>query len=217
MKNVFRRTLGLAVALSIGAVVGCAKDTSRERAETAITSLKDTRVQLTDAGRQVDVTLAAIDGLQAPNADLTKQYLNYKTQVAKMEDEALAAQNRAAAMRGRAAEYQEKWRDELATVSDPALKAAAEGRAAKVRDRFQNIQARSQETRETYQPFLTQLKDIQKVLTHDLTPESVKVAAPAFAKAKTLGTETKTKIAALQAELDALAGEMSATVPPPPK
>ncbi len=215
MRNVFRRSFGLALALSMGAMVGCAKDNARVRAETAITSLKDTRMELTDASKQVDMTLAAIDGLQAPNADLTKQYGNYKTQVAKLEDQGLSASNRAAAMRGRAAEYQEKWRDELAMVKDPTLKAAAEERAAKVRDRFANIQARSQESREAYQPFLQQLKEIQIYLGNDLTAGGVKGAAPAFTKAKASGEETKKRIAALQAELDALGGEMAATMPPP--
>jgi chromosome segregation ATPase len=217
MKNVFRRTLGLAVALSLGTLVGCSSDKGRDRAQTAITSLKDTRTELADASKQVDMTNAALDGLQAPDADLTKQYSNYKTQVAKMEDQALSASNRAAAMRGRAAEYQEKWKDEMAAVTDPTLKAAAEARAAKVRDRFATIQNRSQDIREAYQPYIQQLKEIQVYLSNDLTPASVKAGAPAFTKAKTAGENLKAKIAAGQAELDSVTGEMSAKMPPPAK
>jgi hypothetical protein len=112
-------------------------------------------------------------------------------------------------MQARSKEYQAKWQAEMSHVTNPELKAAAEARAAKVRGRYDTIQAKAQDAKAAYDPFMRDLKDLQTYLSNDLTTAAVQAAAPVFEKVKASGQLLKQKMDALEQELDDVAAEMS--------
>jgi len=201
--------LALAVAAALMGAT-CAKDDSRERLGKAISSLEETRDELADASKQVDAVLAAASGVQSSQGNLQAAYNRYKKEVKKTEEAAEDSRTRAHDMRARSAEYQGKWQAEMSKVTNPDLKAAAGARAAKVRGRYEMISAKAQAAQAAYAPFITDLKDLQRYLSVDLTPTAVREASTVFDKVNASGRVLKQKLAALQQELDDVAGEMSA-------
>ena len=68
--------------------------------------------------------------------------------------------------------------------------------------------------REAYIPLLKDLQEIQKGLALDVNPAGVTAMKKPLDRAKTEAATLKTKIAALQAELTAIAGGMSGKAAP---
>jgi type IV pilus biogenesis protein CpaD/CtpE len=206
------RSVLFALALAVAAAAlaaGCAKDEGRERSGKAVGTLKETRAELANASKQVDEVLAAASGVQSGQGDLKAAYDKYKKEVAQTEEAAQDSRKRAQDMRARSAEYQNKWQQEMSKVTNPDLKAAAQARAAKVRGRYEMISAKAQDARAAYEPFMTDLKDLQTYLSNDLTPAAVQAASPVFEKVNASGQVLKQKLAALRQELDDVAAEMS--------
>ncbi len=210
------RSVLFALALAVAAAAlahGCAKDEGRERSGKAVAGLRDTRAELAKAEKQVDQVLAAAGAVQSAQGDLKSAYDKYKKEVEQTEDAAEDSRKRAQDMRARANEYQTKWQQEMSQVSSPELKAAAQARAAKVRGRYDMIQAKAQDARAAYEPFMRDLKDLQTYLSNDLTPAAVQAASPVFDKTRASGQVLKQKLDALEQELDDVAAEISPAGP----
>ena len=63
-------------------MAGCKNETTHERAETAVQSLVDTRVELVKAQNDLYATLAALDGLKNVQGDPTAAYEKFKVGLA---------------------------------------------------------------------------------------------------------------------------------------
>ena len=207
-------SLAVAGVLMVGwaAVPGCGSgDPGRDRSTKAVGSLAEVRSELSTAGKQIDETQAALTALQKGEGDLTKGYEAYKGEVADLEKVAAEARERADDMRASSGEYRAKWQEQTAQLTSPDLRAAAEQRAAKFRERFAGIEAKSRAAADAYKPYITHLKEVQTYLANDLTRQSVQMAGPVFQKAAAEGELLKQKLAALSAELDDVAASMSPT------
>lgn len=199
----------LSCIIVLAAAAGCSSDPGRERATKTVSSLETTRDRVGDARKQVDKTLASANAIQAGQGDLSKLYNQYKSDVAKLELQATEARERAADMQARRTEYQQKWAQQSAQMTSPELKAAAEARAAKVRQRWDGITTKAAAVREAYGPFDKTLKELQAYLSNDLTREGVTAASAMFTKINTDGNNLNAKLDDLAAELSAVAGSMS--------
>lgn len=92
------------------------------------------------------------------------------------------------------------------SIRQPERKAAARARAAKVRGRYDLIQAKAQDTRGAYEPFIRDLNDLGTYLSNDLTPAAIQAAGPVFEKVKASGQ-------VLKQTLDDIAAEISPNAP----
>jgi chromosome segregation ATPase len=210
LSRTFVLTLAFAFACPL---LGCSSDKGRERSSKAVGSLTATREELANSRKQTDEVLASLTALQDAQGDLTPAFNKYKEEVKQTEAQAKRTRERAADMRTRAEEYQRKWQDEMATVENPDLKAAAQQRSQKVRERYAAISEKTQTTRAAYEPFITDLKDVQKYLSNDLTPAAIAAAKPVFEKAKASGAELNAKMDALSGEMASVAHELSPGTP----
>ena len=75
------------------------------------------------------------------------------------------------------------------------------------------IQAKAQDTRGAYEPFMRDLKDLGTYLSNDLTHAAIQAAGPVFEKVKASGQVLKQKLDALKREMDDIAAEISPDAP----
>ena len=203
--------LGLAIG---GAATGCAsKENTGRTAENqkAVVSLKDTRSELAKGKAEVNDATAALDKLAAGGGSLEQSFKQYSAAVKDVEKAGARARTRAQEMRNNGRLYVQNWEKETEQIASPELKAGATVRREKIRDNYQKIEAASSGVRDAYQPFLRDLKDIERALASDLTPAGVEAAKGAIDKTKAEGTELNARIDALLAELDSVSGGMSST------
>ncbi len=203
--NLFNATGILAAAILIA---GCASDPGRERSSKAVVSLTDLKKSLESASKDVDGANAAIAKIQTGKGQMGA-FADYKSAVARILKEADSVTSTVQSMRGNGAEYRTTWKKEAEQISDPELRSAAEARATKVTERFNDIEAKLGDVRDTYQPYKTQLVEVQTYFSNDLTPAAVEAAKPTLQKTVDQGTALKEKMAAVVTELDSVTAALA--------
>jgi hypothetical protein len=202
--------LGLALA---EAGTGCSSDNGGGRTQEnqkAIVSLKDTRGDLVKGKAEVNDATAALDKLTA-GGNLEQSFKQYSAAVKDVEAAGNRARARAQQMRENGRQYVTNWEKETEQITNPELKAGAAVRRQKIRDNYDKIQAAGAAVRDSYQPFLRDLKDIQRVLASDLTPAGVEAASAAISKSKADGATLNERLDAAIAQLDEISGGMSSS------
>jgi hypothetical protein len=168
----------------------------------AVTSIQDTRAELVRANQQVDAMVAAMDRLASAPANLPQVYKVYVDEVSQTAWQAEQAQQRAERMRTQWQQYITAWENEIGRLSTPELQAGAAQRGEVIRENYERLRDAARAMQEAYQPFITQLRDIQRVLSLDLTPAGVEVARPAFDAARKSAANVKERIEAFVLDIN---------------
>ncbi len=173
---------------------GCATDKDRRAQEVTgpVTSIPTMRQELVKAQAQVDDVLTAMHQVRmASAAELPQTYEDFTRRVSEIARQADSAHQRALQMQGQEQQYVARWETET------------EQRQV-VRQNYPRLQEAARAVDAAYPPFLTQLRDIEKALSQDLTPAGVKEARPVRDDARSTGTALKERIANFIAQLDLL-------------
>ena len=177
----------------------------------AVTSIHDTRAELVRADQQVDAMVVAMDRLASAPANLPQVYKVYVDELSQTAWQAEQARQRAERMRAQWQQYMTAWQNEIDRLSTPELQAGAVQRGQVVRENYARLRDAARAMQDAYQPFITQLRDIQRVLSLDLTPAGVEVAKPAFDAARKSAANVKERIEAFILDID----DVSAGAPRP--
>jgi chromosome segregation ATPase len=192
-------------------LAGCSSEGKPAKESTkAIEGLASTRDALVRAKAQVSETTSALNDLASEGGDLRAEYQKFSTLVEETERDAERARKRAQEMRERTKQYVSEWQKEMSDVQSPELRAGAEERRRRIQDNFDAIAEAARHTREAYEPYMQNLKDIQKALAMDLTPSGVQMARPATEKARADAKTLDLRFDQLIAELDRVSAGMSA-------
>jgi hypothetical protein len=220
MSLVYRfRTYALILVAAFLATTGCSKlgigdDGGRtDESKKAIEGFQATRSAVTNAQKQVDETMASSNQLAA-GFELPKTFKKFSSEVDDLDAAGVNARKRAESMRANYQMYVLKWQAEMENMSDPAIKAGLAERQKSVKANFDKVRAAAQEARTAYDPYLATVKNIRQALSVDLSQGALTALKPAFENANTQGKTLKTKLAALQAELDAMLAGSGTAMPP---
>jgi archaellum component FlaC len=196
------------------AAIGCKSSGQSGESESAVSTMKETAATLDQAKKEVNDVVAAMDKLSAPG-DLKKSFENYHKQVAEITSAGERASARWKSMKAKQQEWTKKWESEAAAMTNPDVKKSMDERRQVVRDSFTKVEASAGEVKSAYQPFLKDVKEIEKALSLNLSTPTVQSLQPAMTKAKESSVVLNQKIDALSATVKDL---MSGITPPaPPK
>ena len=169
-------------------------------------SIAEFRDEIVDVKKAVDTTLASLDKIIAQaTIDPRKPFKEFEKNVPRIDSAAARAKKRAKDMTETGKDYFTKWEKEMAAVSDPDIRKLAEERKAKLQATFGNIRTSMEPTRDQFNAWLADLKDLQKYLSNDLTIGGVDAAKELIAKNKAEGL-------AVQQSLDKAIGELNTVV-----
>jgi chromosome segregation ATPase len=134
---------------------------------------------------------AAMDSLQAlasgSEKNLTKDYNTFTKNVDKLNKTSKSAVARAADMGERREAYLAEWHKKSKEVSNPEIQAHMQQRAEAVKATLAGLEPAGDALREAFPPFLSDLNDIQKMLSVDLSTDGMTAAKPIADKAVTNG------------------------------
>src|SRR6185295_1075192 len=134
---------------------------------------------------QIDRTVAALSEVADPNqTDLQAAFARYGEQLDRLERQAQGIKAEADGMREARQAYFAKWDTRIAQTENPTIRAEAEARRERLREGQQKIAADSQATRDAYDPFMTDLRDIRKFLAADQSKDTIAVLGPSAKKAQ---------------------------------
>ena len=187
----------------------------------AANSPQQFRTSLLAGKAQVDRTLQSLTALTSPTqADLQTAYKNFGQQVDLMKQHAAQAKVDSDAMRQSREAYFAKWDQRVAQTDNPTIRAEADAMRTRLRTEQEKLIADAALTKETYDPFITDLEDTQKFLAGGLTNDAVAALGPTVKKAQENGKLLKQRIDTLIADIDSIAGKPAtqpsgATATPP--
>lgn len=199
------------VAALVGLVLlaGCNSGGRISEGEKTIEGLADVRKSIAQAKVDVDETVSAMDKL-ASGQEMQKSHKAFTKEVDDLEKAGEKARSRATAMREDADAYIAKWQKEMETVQNPEVKASLAERRATVQKNFDAVKTAAGATRDAYQPFMQNLRDINKALAIDLSPAALTGIKPVMDKTRTDAGTLKQKLDALDKELATIQTGMGA-------
>ena len=211
-------SLTLAILAGVGTMLCGCRTTGYKQADKTGAGLAEYRAEVLNVKKAVDDTLRSMNQVEATaNTNPRHAFDQFSKSVDNLDAAARKAKSRGDAIRAQGEAYFVNWQQQIAQVKNPEIKKLAEERKAKLWDAFQGIKRNAEPLRAKFDPWLSDLKDLQRYLSNDLTIEGVDAARKLFAKSKEDGAEVQKSMEALVTELNSIAAALTpANVPPAP-
>jgi hypothetical protein len=192
--------LGAATCLT-----GCAT-TGIDRAEKTTDSMQAVEGDYLKASEQIDVTRVSLENLIKPDqSDLRKNYDAYAENVAKMEKLGKQLDRHSEKMRARGNEYFTEWES---SYTNPEIRELSERRRIEMREIYAKIPEASIGVRGALKSYLSDIKEIQRYLSYDLTPVGIEAIRPTAQKAVEDGDNVKEAVKPVLAAIYLVKTEM---------
>ena len=150
--------------------VACATSTPDRAAKTA-SSLDVMQHNSSKARTHVDTVLASLDTLlNAPPDKLRETYDRYNSDVKQMNEYADAIRENDRDLRKNGNTYLAQWQRDTSNVSDPELRALSVERRDQIARSSASMRTTLTSAAGSFEGFLRDINDIQKVIGNDLTP-----------------------------------------------
>ncbi len=210
--NAFSRILTF-VAFAGGVVclfAGCAITAGYKQADRTGAGIADYRDEVVAVKQAVDQTLRSIDQIElTANTDPRKAFEKFSKDLAVLNSEAAKAERRGQEMREKGDAYFANWEQQLAELKNPQIRALAQQRRDKLWNAFNNIKSVAEPLKAQFDPWLSDVKDLQTYLNNDLTIEGVDAAKSQIAKTRSDGQQVVKSMDALIAELNSIAAAVT--------
>jgi F0F1-type ATP synthase membrane subunit b/b' len=173
-------------------------------------SIAEFRDEIVNIKKEVDAAMIALDKvITTADTDPRKAFKEFDKAVPRVESAATKAKKRAEDMKARGQDYFKQWETELAGVTNPEIRALAEKRKAQLQAAFDNIKTTMEPAKEQFNPWLADLKDLQKYLSNDLTVGGIDAAKGLFGKSKSGGQKVQQTLDNVIAELNTIAAAVT--------
>ena len=206
------KTVVMIITLAFAAMTGltgCAT-TGAERSAKTTNTMQTVGNDYQQVAVQVDATNAALQDLINPNQpDMRKSLDNYKTNVAKMEKLGNQLDRHSNQMNAQGQNYFSEWEKQGNTYTNPQVRALSEQRRVELRQVFAEVPEASIGVKGTLRTYISDIKDIQKYLSNDLTPKGVEAVTPIAQKAMQDGEELKSSVKPVVAAIDRVRNAMA--------
>jgi uncharacterized phage infection (PIP) family protein YhgE len=191
----------IAVALVVASFAGCSSTTGYQKGARTGTALNNAADSIARADTQIEATLVALNDLvDRPQPDLRGQFRTFTSALDSLDSMARQISSQAESMKSRGAAYFDQWNQDLATIQNESIRSRSEERQNEVASRFQEIAANYTEVKTAFQPFMSDLRDVQRFLSTDLTPDGLDAARELVAKANQDAVPLRESIAELVGE-----------------
>ncbi len=190
-------------------VAGCSSSGYQKGAATGA-SLQKASQRIANTQMQLDGALSALTDLTSnPGADLLPQFKSFTVAVSRLtkSSESLSAASAKIQTLGQA--YFEKWDQQAATIQNEDIRSRSVARKAEVSERFDRIRANYEKARTSFTPLISDLNDIQRALSTDLTADGIKAVAPLATKANQSAQPLHESLGKLAEDFSALGTAMS--------
>ncbi|MHB8828841.1 MAG: DUF2959 family protein [Syntrophales bacterium] len=161
---------------------GCAT-TGMDRSVKTSNSIEEVDSDIRKISVQIDVTATALDALvKAGQPDLKKSFGAYSGAVANLESQGKLVIKHMEEMKLRSTEYFAEWEKQGDAYTNPRIRELSEERRKKLAEMYAQVPMAGSGLKLSYLAYLTDLKEIQKYLSNDLTPKGIEAVTPVAEK-----------------------------------
>lgn len=203
-KNMFKKLLIVAALSAVsGLLAGCGSTKNYKQADKTGEGIAEFKAEILNGKKAIDATMTALDQVAASaSTDPRKAYEQYSKSVGNLESTADKVRKRSEDMQAKGKAYFTQWEQQLAQVKNPEIQKLAADRKAKLQEAFDNIKTVAEPLKEKFNPWMSDLKDLQTYLGNDLTVNGIDSAKSLFQKTRAQGME-------VQASMDKLIDELN--------
>ena len=197
------------ILFSTAAVLGGCATTGMDRSEKAASTMREVDREIRKMIVQIDVTAASLDTLVTPGQpDLKKSFDKYSKNLEQLDSEGKQVIKRTEEMKARSNEYFAEWEKEGDAFTNPEIRALSAERRTRLAELYARVPAAGAGIKGTYHSYLTDLKEIQKYLSNDLTPKGIEVITPVATKSAQDMDALKSSLKPVIAALDDIKAEL---------
>lgn len=176
---------------AITCLTGCAT-TGMDRATKTTNSMQTVEEDYKQASVRIDATRGSLEELIKPDQiDMKKAYDAYAENVQKMGKLGSQLDTHTEKMRVKDNDYFAEWES---SYTNPAIRELSERRRIEVREGYVKISEASIGVKGTLKSYLTDIREIQKYLSNDLTPQGIESIRPVAQRALTNGDNLKESV-----------------------
>jgi len=169
--------------LGTSTILGGCATTGMDRSVKTSNSIRDVDTEIRKMMVQIDVTAASLDSLVMPGqSNLKKSFDTYSDNVAKLDSEGKRVLKRTDEMKSNSKEYFGEWEKQGDAFTNAEIRELSTERRNKLAESYARVPAASSGIKGTYNAYLTDLKEIQKFLSTDLTPKGIEAITPVAQK-----------------------------------
>ena len=208
MKLRFQPTVFFTTALlgAITLLTGCAT-TGMDRATKTTNLMQTVEADYRQASSQIDITRASLEDLIKPTqTDVKKAQGVYTDNVVKMEKLGKRLETHTDNMRTRGNDYFMEWES---SYTNPEIRELSERRRIEMREVYAKIPEASIGVKGALKSYLTDIREIQKYLANDLTPQGIAAINPIAQRALADGENVKETIKPVLSAIDQVKFEMT--------
>lgn len=162
------RTCFALLIMALPCLTAC-QTPGRERVSDTQAVLVDLREELTEGKLQIDRTMIALKKLSSHQGDLTEPYDAFVDQMDTTSSHAEEMKARLDEMKIRSKEYFDGWARDAEAISNAEMRKRSEARRSELMAIYKSIEDSMQAAGSAYQPFISDLNDIQRFLEADLS------------------------------------------------
>jgi hypothetical protein len=204
-----RIIINIATLVVAGLIAGCAS-TGNDKAASTATALTKSSTQIANGNSLIDQTLANLSDLVSnPKPDLRKQFKAFNSSVDKLAATAKGVERNTEGMKSQGAAYFGKWDKEAAKIQNEDIRNRSESRKDEVTAKFSRISFGYDDTKAAFAPFMSDLRDVQKYLSTDLTAGGLAAIKDVAAKANRDALPLKVSLNNLSDDFKSLGLSMS--------
>jgi len=208
MKQIIQTT-ALATLLALAITPAAFAADSADRAQDTKVKIDAVRTEVAKIRHQVSLTLEELNRLQKDNMDLRTQFKKYTVELAKMEEQAQVARERAFSMEAKGQAFFQAWEDQIKSIANPEIREEALKRFSKRSKSYGKIVSAMLDAREQLRPFLSDLNDVKTLLDAELTRGSVASSKKLFKQANLHGSDVVDSLQDVETELDRVSAELA--------
>jgi hypothetical protein len=203
-------TLAAAAALSTALFTGCGTTSGYKQADKTGAGIAEFRTEIVNGKQAIDTTMKALDAVAvSANTNPRKAYEQFSKSLANLESVAAKARKRGEEMKAQGQAYFAQWEKQLAEVQNPDIRKVAAQQKVKLQAAFDSIRKYSEPLKAQFDPWMSDLKDLNNFLRNDLSVSGVDAAKSLFAKARAEGMDVQKSMDALVAELNTVAATLT--------
>jgi len=195
--------------LGTAAFIGGCATTGMDRSVKTSNSIQEVDSEIRKMIVQIDVTAASLDSLVIPGqTELKKPFDKYSDNLDKLDKEGKRWLKRTEEMKARSNQYFGEWEKEGDSFTNPEIRELSAERRTKLAEIYARVPAAGYGVKGNYHEYLTDLKEIQKYLSTDLTPKGVEAISPVVKKSIQDLDALKESLKPVIAALDEIKAEM---------
>jgi hypothetical protein len=190
-------------------LAGCAT-TGMERSEKATTTMQTVSGEISIVAVQLDSTGASLNDLtRVGQSDVKSAFDSYSANVVKMDEMERKFTIHADEMKTRGKEYFAEWKKQGDAYDNPQIRALSEQRRAELGEVYGKIAEESIGVKGVFQTYMSDMKEIQKFLSNDLTLKGIDSILPITVKVLQEGVSLKNALNRVQEAVNVASVEMA--------